>query len=89
MGRSNDDLSALQDMVSAMRNKLAQNHHKPHWRDDSMHTLMTRLVEEATELADAIAVNAPPEDVWLEAADVANYAMFTARVYELERRTTR
>lgn len=75
--------------AQAMEYKLQKNDHKPDWRDEEYHYLVTRLVDEVLELHDALdkAIEldkvhkqnqATPPD-WMavmdECADVANIAM--------------
>lgn len=71
-------------MNSAMRRKLHVNRHKTGWEHDSLGALMRRLREEVNELDDALVFGDGPtaEDVWNEAADVANFAAMIAQNYE-------
>lgn len=65
-----------------MQSKLEENAHKGGWDDDSAEELLARLVEETRELRTAIRKGKPKAEVVEEAADVANFAMMIAEVYE-------
>lgn len=70
--------------VELMRLKLEKNRHKPGWKKDDPLALFKRLLEEATELYDAVVLRGndyhAAEAIGLEAADVANFAMMIADV---------
>jgi hypothetical protein len=66
-------------LAVAMQNKLWANTHKGGWHKCALRWLRARVVSETLEM-----VQAPDEDVWREAADVANFAMMYA-----DRRTGR
>lgn len=69
-----------------MREKLRQNSHKAHWRAGTVgiNHFLRRAMVELEELREAVqkALEQPTEEnklaVWLEAADVANFAAMTA-----------
>lgn len=67
-----------------MEQKLRENDHKGGWRDDSCDALLDRLREETLELQDACDLHTSFASVGarnnlaLEAADVANFAMMIA-----------
>lgn len=68
-----------------MEEKLALNRHKGDregWLKDEPAELFIRIQDEMKELADSIHAREHPEEVMLEAADVANMAMMTADSYK-------
>jgi NTP pyrophosphatase (non-canonical NTP hydrolase) len=72
----------LARFAEEMESKLKANDHKGGWRNDSPWALLERLREEEEELATAIARCASPEEIRAEAANVANFAMMIADVFE-------
>lgn len=70
-----DEAALAGRMALEMQAKLADNRGKLHWRhpdvDDGY--LVERLADEVLEMLDA-----PPTEVWSEAADVANFAAMIA-----------
>ncbi len=75
-------------MARYMEQKLAENRYKGNaegWRRDDPSDLQDRVSEENDELWDAVREGKPPEEVWREAADVANMAMMVADAYEHQR----
>lgn len=63
--------------------KLAENRGKIHWRALGRASgYVQRADEELDELAEAIADRQTPEQVWREAADVANFVAMAADHYE-------
>ncbi|RLG71285.1 MAG: hypothetical protein DRO04_00040 [Candidatus Iainarchaeum archaeon] len=60
-----------------MRKKLYANNHKGLWLDCSYRRLLSLLKDEVKEHAHA-KENEPPDNIMLEAADVANFAMMIA-----------
>ena len=69
----------VEAFARAMERKLRDNDHKPHWSECEQLYLRARLLEEVKELWHALE-NEAPENVLLEAADVANFAMMLADV---------
>lgn len=68
--------------------KLAENIHKGKWEDVDPMYAFKRLMQEAIELFEEIQLQGAPEDIWKEAADVANFAMILAQTYELQHKQT-
>jgi NTP pyrophosphatase (non-canonical NTP hydrolase) len=68
--------------------KLAENIHKGKWEDVEPMYAFKRLMQEAIELFEEIQREGVPEDVWKEAADVANFAMILAQTYEQQHKQT-
>lgn len=67
-----------------MEGKLAKNRHKGDragWLADHPGDLLRRIRDEANELENAILSDHSSEDVWQEAADVANFALMVADSY--------
>ena len=62
--------------------KLQENRGKPHWRETRINFLLADLVQELAELISATDNNLPKEEVWREAADIANFAAMIADNYE-------
>lgn len=66
-----------------MELKLRENDHKPHWRESTLDYLEGRLQEEVDELIAELSYaffDGDSHNVVMEAADVANFAMFIADV---------
>lgn len=76
-------------MARMMRRKLRRNRGKLHWREPGVSDayLMQRLADEVMELAELIdpGVTATSDEVWEEAADVANFAAMIADRHTPER----
>ncbi len=70
--------ASLFAFVLAMDEKLSENIHKHSWRNMSYIDLLRRLNDECTELTRAIQDGGSPDEIVLEAADVANFAMMIA-----------
>lgn len=75
--------SLVQTLSTAMLAKLAKNRGKGHWQDAAPTYLIDRLRQEVEELEKAIGGyledgSADENDVWAEAADVANFAAMLA-----------
>ena len=73
----------IEALASAMQSKLAKNRGKRHWQDAAPTYLIDRLRQEVEELEQAIGGyleegSADEDDVWNEAADVANFAAMLA-----------
>lgn len=66
------------EFAKIMERKLRENDHKPDWRKESLGSLIDGLHGEVHELIEAIDTMKSDEDIVLEAADVANFAMFIA-----------
>jgi len=86
----------VRKFAETMERKLRENEYKSIWKNESANWLLDRLREEVEELDRAIYrpdwkchVDKPENqrrcemrsDVWREAADVANFAMMVADVY--------
>jgi hypothetical protein len=75
-------------MAKWMETKLSENRHKGDesgWRSCSVESLLKRLDDEVRELktkARSRSGQIHSKEVWREAADVANFAMMIADVYE-------
>ena len=76
-------------MKVAMVRKLAVNRHKSHWRNSGLDFFSKRIVEEMGELREVVLAGASVEEVWDEAADIANFAAMIAANYEESRREAR
>lgn len=75
--------SLVRTLSDAMLAKLAKNRGKRHWQDAAPTYLIDRLRQEVEELEQAIGGyleegSADENDVWAEAADVANFAAMLA-----------
>jgi NTP pyrophosphatase (non-canonical NTP hydrolase) len=74
--------TALKWFSGQMKKKLAENDHKRHWSEMDDQYLVTRLLQEANELIDAIHKYNQGEatiyDIISECADVSNFSMFIA-----------
>jgi NTP pyrophosphatase (non-canonical NTP hydrolase) len=70
----NDDIAVL---LRAMLDKLEANKSKPYWDKESLLTLAKLMQGEVDELVDAI-LHGSQQDIIMEAADVANFAMMIA-----------
>ncbi len=78
MKRTNDQINNDMDVIiGAMWDKLQANKSKPYWDNDSLLTLAKRAQEELDELVDAI-LHGSQQEIIMEAADVANFAMMIA-----------
>lgn len=73
----------LHVMLAHMRRKMRANMHKPGWRGDTVESLIKRLREEVDELEEHI--QSGSNDIYGEAADVANFAMMVADVASVDR----
>jgi len=62
--------------------KLRKNDHKGHWESCTVSYLLRRLGEEKAELVHAIKEKRSRAVVMAEAADVANFAMMVADIYD-------
>jgi NTP pyrophosphatase (non-canonical NTP hydrolase) len=70
-------------LARAMEERLRANEAKGHWAGCTFGYLFTRLHEELSELSNAMAFeHESPEQVWREAADVANFVMMLADNYQ-------
>lgn len=65
-------------MATEMVEKLELHSDREHWLDSSMEYLLEGLEQEVEELKDALRRGLPGPSVWVEAADVANYAAMLA-----------
>lgn len=72
-------------LIERMRTKLAENSDKKDtFLGCDLQYLSMRIAQEKEELVRAVQRGASVEDVWREAADVANFAAMVATKYELE-----
>ena len=72
-----------------MEQKLADNDHKPHWRESlSTSEAYLRLMQESTELLGAL-LQGDPDAIVDEAIDIANFAMMIADLVEGETENVR
>jgi len=69
----------LKVFFDAMVYKLHQNAHKGKWEDTTFEQVEKRILDEFSELEEAIIANNTVEII-LEGADVANFAMIAASV---------
>ena len=84
MSQTSNTWPEIQKFAVRMEGKLAQNRHKGDragWLTTHPTYLINRLLDETAELYDALDNLLNPEDVWAEAADVANFAMMVADSY--------
>jgi len=86
MSLTEEELNQPFNFAELMRFKLQKNEHKGPWTQYGLDCLREGLLEEVAELLDAIDNDEHSVDVALEAADVANFAMMVADVYERERK---
>ena len=71
-------------LLDRMRDKLAENQSaKRTFLGCGLQFLSMRITQEKNELISAVQNKATPEQVWREAADVANFAAMVALNYEL------
>ena len=68
-------------MAAEMEAKLSANDHKGVWYGCRLQYLSMRITQEKKELIAAIKRGASPEEVWAEAADIANFAAMIADNY--------
>lgn len=61
-----------------MEQKLKENSWKGGWKNCDLQYLSMRLTQEKKELIKAVKDKKSKEEVWREAADVANFAMMIA-----------
>lgn len=78
-GNREDWWNALYRFIGDMSDKLEANSHKPGWASLTFQELLKRMKAEVNELERAIS-SGNMREVMLEAADVANFAMFIADV---------
>ena len=77
----------MRQIQNRMRHKLVVNRHKHRWLEEDLGILINGLYEEVTELRHAVEDEGTYEmdaieNVWEEAADVANFAAMIASRYE-------
>lgn len=75
----NEPRAVVYAFAHLMERVLQQNDHKGGWEDDTPGWLYIRLCDEVLELGTAIE-NGTFEDIWKEAADIANFAMMIVDV---------
>lgn len=78
--------NSVDRMSQNMLAKLDANKHKGRWEDVNPLWAFKRIVDEASELMEAVLSGQSPEEVWKEAADVANFALIVAESYEKEKK---
>jgi NTP pyrophosphatase (non-canonical NTP hydrolase) len=81
-----EENALVEELAVVMRQKLAENRRKPHWRQADLGYLTRRIYDEARELSRAIKRGATPAEVRREAADVANFAAMVADLYNTQSR---
>jgi NTP pyrophosphatase (non-canonical NTP hydrolase) len=69
----------IEQFAMIMEEKLQKNDHKGGWTGCAAHALLDRLRQETDELEEAL-IHKSPEEVCLEAADVANFCMMIADI---------
>jgi NTP pyrophosphatase (non-canonical NTP hydrolase) len=69
----------IQKFVDVMIHKLHKNTHKGRWENIHVLKAYSLMVGETDELAEALGTN-NKEEVYLECADVANFAMIIASI---------
>ncbi len=70
--------------ANAMERQLQYNDHKEHWSNFPQEYLFQRLLEEVSELYEAMNEGLDGEDMLDEAADVANFAMMIADINQVK-----
>lgn len=74
---------ALANRMHAEMQTMLERGHRPgrtHWLASTPTYLLGRLHEEVKELEDAVRAETDPDEIWREAADVANFAAMIADV---------
>ena len=74
--------SSVRKLAAKQIAKLEKNEHKGRWEDMSPMAAFKRLLDEGAELFEAVNNGYSVEEVWSEAADVANFALMLAETYE-------
>jgi len=77
----NEELRLVTLLSNHMVLKLAENRFKSHWDYETLQFFSMRLTQEKKELMRAVQSGASAEDVWREAADIANFAAMLADNY--------
>lgn len=77
-------MNSIIRLAGFMSIKLSENSHKDGWGGLTLQHLSMRITQEKQELIRAVQRGATPEQVWREAADIANFAMMIAENYEDE-----
>lgn len=79
---ADQEAQTVAKLLGMMRLKLAENRHKQNWLSQTLEHLRFCLLQELREIDDAIDDCKTPDEIWREAADVANLAMMIADHYE-------
>lgn len=74
----------LQKFNSHQFGKLWENRHKGRWEELNPLMAFKLMIDEASELLDAVLKGEHPINVWRESADVSNFAMMMADTHEKE-----
>ena len=75
----------VRNFTRFMVDKLVENNSKSGWQFCGVSYLLNRCSQELWELRRAVKIGKrPPEEIKREAADIANFAMMIADVYERE-----
>ena len=82
MSTLSEETAIVRKLQVAMREKLRENRSKPHWRSSSDTYFWSRVREEIAEMREAMTLGLPPDKVWAEAADIANFVAMVAANYE-------
>ena len=69
---------SVMTLANKMDEKLSKNAHKGRWEDVNPLWAFKRLIDEASELLEAVLQGFDQDEVWKEAADVANFALIIA-----------
>jgi len=86
MSNPNEERNIIEKLCMFCLNKLRINRYKKHWNDLEYIDLFTMLKNKVLKLKEAINSKKTPEEVWKEAADVANFCAMIADNYEKENR---
>lgn len=82
MSSNREELALIQRLKVSCVKKLRANSHKSHWRGSPQSYYEARTIAELEELRAAISEGKTPDEVWDEAADVANFVAIIASNYE-------
>lgn len=89
MKMNNLGTNPVLDFAKAMQIELDNNSNKGDisWRQDcSLEYLLKRLDEEVEEIREAVHTNKPAKKILSECADVGNFVMMIADIYEQRRK---
>jgi hypothetical protein len=79
--RQYEEASLVNALATTMQHQLKENRNKGGWRDEEVWVLFGRLCHEVEELRDVL-LTGDYIAVWLEAADVANFAAMIADTHQ-------